>query len=286
MNHEEAYKEWDLTIEPHQSILSLNLRDVWRYRDLLGMFVKRDFVSFYKQTILGPLWFFIQPLFTTFIFVFVFGNLAAISTDGLPQPLFYMMGIVAWNYFADCLTKTSTVFRDNAGIFGKVYFPRLIMPLSIVASNLVKLVVQYLMLVLLFIYFIVFKDYNPNISASIILIPLNIILMAALGLGSGMIISSLTTKYRDLSFLVTFGVQLLMYATPVIYPLSAAPEKYKWLIRLNPMTPIMETMRFALLGKGTFNMYDIVYSVVITISLLVIGTIVFNKVERTFVDTV
>lgn len=286
MNHEEAQKEWDLTIEPHHSILSLNLRDVWRYRDLLVMFVKRDFVSFYKQTILGPLWFFIQPLFTTFIYVFVFGNLAAISTDGLPQPLFYMTGIVAWNYFSDCLTKTSTVFRDNAGIFGKVYFPRLIMPLSIIASNLVKLTVQYLMLLLMFIYFILFKDFHPNISASIVLIPLSILLMAALGLGSGMIISSLTTKYRDLSFLVSFGVQLLMYATPVIYPLSAAPEKYKWIIRLNPMTPIMEMMRFVMLGKGTFTMQDILYSVAITISLLVIGTIVFNKVEKTFVDTV
>lgn len=286
MNHEEALKEWDLTIEPNHSILSLNLKDVWRYRDLLVMFVKRDFVSFYKQTLLGPLWFFIQPLFTTFIFVFVFGNLAAISTDGLPQPLFYMTGIVAWNYFADCLSKTSTVFRDNAGIFGKVYFPRLIMPLSIVVSNLVKLVVQYIMLLLMFIYFVVFKDLTPHLSATMLLIPFNILLMASLGLGSGMIISSLTTKYRDLSFLVTFGVQLLMYATPVIYPLSAAPEKYQWIIRLNPMTPIMESMRFVILGNGTFNLQDILYSTTITIGLLVIGTIVFNKVERSFVDTV
>jgi lipopolysaccharide transport system permease protein len=286
MNHDEALKEWDLVIEPSRSIFSLNLKDVWRYRDLLGMFVKRDFVSFYKQTLLGPLWFFIQPLFTTIIFVFIFGNLAAISTDGLPQPLFYMTGIVAWNYFADCLTKTSTVFKDNAGIFGKVYFPRLIMPLSIVASNLVKFAVQFLMLMILFGYYILVQDFSPNLSVAVFIIPLNILLMAALGLGMGMIISSLTTKYRDLSFLVTFGVQLLMYATPVIYPISAAPEKFKWIIRINPMTTIIETMRFGILGKGTFNAPDILYTVLITICLLVIGTVVFNKVERSFVDTV
>lgn len=286
MNHEEAIKEWDLTIEPHRSLFDLHLKDVWRYRDLLVMFVKRDFVSFYKQTLLGPIWFFIQPLFTTFIFVFVFGNLAAISTDGLPQPLFYLTGIVAWNYFADCLTKTSTVFRDNAGIFGKVYFPRLIMPLSIVASNLVKLSVQYLMLILLFVYYILFRDFSPNISVSILIIPLNILMMAALGLGSGMIISSLTTKYRDLSFLITFGVQLLMYATPVIYPISVAPEKYRWIIGLNPMTTILESTRYALLGKGTFQFNDILYTAIVTIGLLITGTIVFNKVEKSFVDTV
>jgi lipopolysaccharide transport system permease protein len=286
MNHEEALKEWDLVIEPSRSIFSLNLKDVWRYRDLLGMFVKRDFVSFYKQTLLGPLWFFIQPLFTTLIFVFVFGNLAAISTDGLPQPLFYMTGIVSWNYFADCLTKTSTVFKDNANIFGKVYFPRLIMPLSIVVSNLVKLAVQYLMLIILFGYYILFEGFTPNLSATILIIPLNILLMAALGLGMGMIISSLTTKYRDLSFLVTFGVQLLMYATPVIYPLSAAPEKFKPIIELNPIAPILESMRYALLGKGEFSATSLAYTAVVTFIVLTIGTFTFNKVERTFMDTV
>lgn len=286
MNHEEAIKEWDLTLEPQNSLFKLNLKDVWRYRDLLGLLVKRDFTSFYKQTILGPLWFFIQPLFTTLTFVFIFGNLAAISTDGLPQPLFYMTGVVMWNYFAECLSKTSTVFKDNANIFGKVYFPRLIMPLSIVASNLVKLGVQFIMLILVFTYYITFNNYTPNTTWYLLLIPVFLALMAALGLGLGMIISALTTKYRDLSFLVTFGVQLFMYATPVIYPLSAAPEKYKHLIALNPMAPIIEGFRFALLGKGEFSISSLVYTTSVTFIILLIGTITFNKVEKNFVDTV
>lgn len=286
MNHEEAMKEWDLTIEPQNSLFKLNLKDVWRYRDLLGLLVKRDFTSFYKQTILGPLWFFIQPLFTTITFVFIFGNLAGLSTDGLPQPLFYMTGIVAWNYFAECVTKTSTVFKDNANIFGKVYFPRLIMPLSIVASNLVKLAVQFVMLIILFVYFIFTQNYTPNLSIYTLLIPFYLIIMAALGLGLGMIISAMTTKYRDLSFLVTFGIQLFMYATPVIYPLSSAPEKYRWLIELNPMTNIIEGMRFSLLGTGAFSFQSLSYTITSTSIILAVGTLIFNKVEKSFVDTV
>ncbi len=278
--------KWDLIIEPQNSLFKLNLKDVWRYRDLLGLLVKRDFISFYKQTILGPLWFFIQPLFTTITFVFVFGNLAGISTDGLPQPLFYMTGIIAWNYFAECLTKTSTVFKDNANIFGKVYFPRLIMPLSIVASNLVKFGVQLFMLILIFLYFLVFRDYTLGATWAISLLPVYILLMAGLGLGLGMIISAMTTKYRDLSFLVTFGVQLLMYATPVIYPLSAAPDNYKYLIGLNPMSPIIEGIRYALLGKGAFSWHTLLNTIIVTLIILVVGTIIFNKVEKSFVDTV
>lgn len=286
MNHEEAIQEWDSVIEPSGSLFSLNLKDVWRYRDLLRMFVKRDFVAFYKQTILGPLWFLIQPLFTTIIFVFIFGNLAAISTDGLPQPLFYLSGIVAWNYFADCLTKTSTVFKDNANIFGKVYFPRLIMPLSIVVSSLVKFSVQFIMLIVMLTYYTVFTDYSLNLSISIVLLPVLLVIMAALSLGLGMIISALTTKYRDLSFLITFGVQLLMYASPVIYPLSAAPEKFKFIIGLNPMTPVIEGMRYAMLGKGDLSIGTLIYAISITAILLVSGTLIFNKVEKTFMDTV
>ncbi len=286
MNHEEAIKEWDLTIEPQNSLFKLNLKDVWRYRDLLGLLVKRDFTSFYKQTLLGPLWFFIQPLFTTITFVFIFGNLAGLSTDGLPQPLFYMTGVVAWNYFAECVTKTSTVFKDNANIFGKVYFPRLIMPLSIVASNLVKLAVQFVMLIILFVYFILTQNYTPNLSLYTLLIPFYLFIMAALGLGLGMIISAMTTKYRDLSFLVTFGIQLFMYATPVIYPLSSAPEKYRWLIELNPMTNIIEGMRFSLLGTGAFSFSSLSYTIISTSIILVVGTLIFNKVEKSFVDTV
>lgn len=286
MNHEEAIKEWDLVIEPQSSLFDLQLRDVWRYRDLLGLLVRRDFVSFYKQTILGPLWFFIQPLFTTLTYVIIFGRLAGLSTDDLPQPLFYMVGIIAWNYFSECLTKTSTVFKDNANIFGKVYFPRMIMPLSIVVSNLVRFGVQVILLVLMFFYYMLFKSYQPHINVYILLFPVAVVLMAALGLGIGMIISALTTKYRDLSFLVTFGVQLLMYATPVIYPLSSAPAKYRWIIELNPMTGIIETLRFGLLGKGSFSFASLGYSALFTVISLFAGIIIFNKVEKTFVDTV
>lgn len=286
MNHEELSKEWDLTIEPQGNLFHLNLRDVWRYRDLLGLLVKRDFTAFYKQTILGPLWFFIQPLFTTITFVFVFGNLAGLSTDGLPQPLFYMLGIVAWNYFAECVTKTSTVFKDNANIFGKVYFPRLIMPLSIVVSNLVKLGVQLLMFLILLIYFVIRKDYVPNFSSYTLLVPVYLIIMAALGLGVGMIISAMTTKYRDLSFLVTFGIQLFMYATPVIYPISSAPSEYKWLIEINPMTSILEGIRFSTLGVGSFSFVSLFYTIIFTTAVLIFGVLIFNKVEKSFVDTV
>lgn len=279
-------EKWE--IAPKNNLLDLKLNEVWAYRDLLTLLVRRDFVSFYKQTILGPLWFFIQPLFTTVIFTFIFGNLAGISTDGLPKPLFYMAGITAWNYFADCLTKTSTVFRDNAGIFGKVYFPRLIMPLSIVVSNLVRFGVQMILFLILMFYYY-FNGASFNVSWAIALFPLVIILMALLGLGVGMMISALTTKYRDLAFLVGFGVQLLMYATTVIYPLSTAVEKYpeySWIIEYNPITPIIETFRYGFLGEGTFSWTSLGYSTLVTLSLLIFGTITFNKVEKTFVDTI
>ena len=277
--------EWDLVIEPQSSLFELHLADVWRYRDLLWLLVKRDFVSFYKQTILGPLWFFIQPLFTTIIFTFIFGNLAGLSTDGLPQPLFYMAGITAWNYFADCLTKTSTVFRDNANIFGKVYFPRLIMPLSIVVSNLVRFGVQMILFFMMVAYYyFTGADFHMNIF--VLLFPVLVLMMALLGLGLGLIITALTTKYRDLAFLISFGVQLMMYATTVIYPLSAAPAKYKWLIELNPMTGIIEAFRYGFLGEGVMTMSTLGYSVVVTIVSLVLGVVIFNKTEKTFVDTV
>ena len=280
---EHSEHKWEIV--PQSSLLDLKLKDTWAYRDLLWLLVRRDFVSFYKQTILGPLWFFIQPLLTTIIFTFVFGRLAGISTDGLPQPLFYMAGITAWNYFADCLTKTSTVFKDNANIFGKVYFPRLIMPLSIVVSNLVRFGVQFLLfLVVMGYYALNGTAFGPTWAIS--LFPLVVLLMAALGLGAGMIISALTTKYRDLAFLITFGIQLLMYATTVIFPLSAAPEKYKWLIELNPMTSLIETFRYGFLGKGSFSWSSIGYSTLTTIILLISGIIIFNKVEKNFVDTV
>lgn len=282
-------EDWDLIIKGHTSLFDIKLKDLWNYRDLLVMFVKRDFVSFYKQTILGPLWFFIQPIFTTIVFSFVFGNLAGISTDRLPKYLFYLTGITSWTYFSDCLSKTSTVFRDNANIFGKVYFPRLVMPLSIVVSNLVRFGVQLLLLLCMMLYFYVFpiEGTSFHVTYGIFLFPALILLMALLGLGLGLIITALTTKYRDLTFLVTFGVQLLMYATTVIYPLSYAKEKgYAFIVELNPMTGIIEAFRYAFLGKGEFTIYSLGYSILVTILILFLGILIFNKTEKNFVDTI
>jgi len=281
-------ESWDLIIKGKQGIFALHLKDLWRYRDLLFMFVKRDFVSFYKQTILGPLWFFIQPLFTTLVFTFVFGNLAGISADGLPHQLFYLCGITAWNYFADCLTKTSTVFKDNTNIFGKVYFPRLIMPLSIVVSNLVRFGVQLLLLIAMMGYFSLYPMPNTSfqLTEGIFLFPFLVVLMALLGLGLGLIITAITTKYKDLTFLVTFGVQLMMYATSVIYPLSYIQPEYKKWIAWNPMTTIIEAFRYAFLGKGEFTTYSLLYTTGVTFVVLFLGILIFNKTERTFVDTI
>ncbi|WP_297517246.1 ABC transporter permease [Flavobacterium sp.] len=285
--HNES-EAWDLIIKGKQGIFALHLKDLWRYRDLLFMFVKRDFVSFYKQTILGPLWLFIQPLFTTLVFTFVFGNLAGISADGLPHQLFYLCGITAWNYFADCLTKTSTVFKDNTNIFGKVYFPRLIMPLSIVVSNLVRFGVQLLLLIAMMGYFTLYPipDTSFQITKGILLFPFLVLLMALLGLGLGLIITAITTKYKDLTFLVTFGVQLMMYATSVIYPLSYIQPEYKKWIAWNPMTTIIEAFRYAFLGKGEFTTYSLLYTAGVTLVVLFLGILIFNKTERTFVDTI
>ena len=289
MKSTEESNDWDLVIKGRSSLFDVNFKDLWHYRDLLIMFVKRDFVSFYKQTILGPLWFFIQPIFTTIVFTFVFGNLAGISADGLPKPLFYLAGITSWNYFSDCLVKTSTVFKDNASIFGKVYFPRLIMPLSIVVSNLVRFGVQLILFFFMMLYFYLFpKDgASFHITPALLFFPFLVILMALLGLGLGLIITAITTKYKDLTFLVSFGVQLLMYATTVIYPLSYAEEKgySKW-VNLNPMTGIIEAFRYAFLGKGEFSFESISYSVIMTFIFLFLGILIFNKTEKNFVDTI
>ncbi len=281
-------EDWDMVIEPQGYLFDLKLKEVWHYRDLLLLLVRRDFVSFYKQTILGPLWFFIQPLFTTIIYTFIFGNLAGISTEGLPAPLFYIAGITTWNYFSECLTKTSTVFRDNSNVFGKVYFPRLIMPLSIVISNLIRFGVQ-MMLFFFMMVFYSFKGASFHINSYALLFPVLVVLMALLGLGAGMIISAMTTKYRDLVFLITFGIQLLMYTTTVVYPLSEVTKKYpqyEWLFSLNPMTPIIETFRFGFFGQGSFSWFSLVLSGLTTIIITVVGMVTFNKVERTFIDTV
>lgn len=276
---------WDKVLQPNRSLFDIRLKEIWRYRDLLWLFVKRDFVSFYKQTILGPFWFFIQPIFTTIVFLVIFGRMARIGTGDMPAPVFYLAGITCWNYFADCLTKTSTVFKDNANIFGKVYFPRLIMPLSIVVSCLVRFGVQMLLFILVVLYYLFTSD-KLHINASIILLPLLIVLMALLGLGIGLIITALTTKYRDLSFLVVFGIQLAMYATPVVYPLSFAPPKYRSLIELNPMTGIIETFRAGFSSTGSYNSNNLYYSLIATIVLLIIGVLIFNKTEKDFVDTI
>jgi len=278
-------ENWDGIIKPQSSLFEIDLAEIWRYRDLMMMFVKRDIVTFYKQTILGPLWFFIQPLFTTLMFIVIFGGMAGISTNGLPQGLFYMAGILCWNYFSDCMNRTSTTFKDNQNIFGKVYFPRIVVPVSIIVSNLVRFAIQFLLFIGFYIYYLA-KGVAIQPNAGILLFPVLIVIMAGLALGFGMIITALTTKYKDLTFLVQFGVQLWMYATPIIYPLSAAPEKYRWLVVANPMTAVVETFKYGFLNQDSFNIYHLVYSFGFMVVLLITGIVIFNKVEKGFMDTV
>ncbi len=279
-------EHWDQVIEPRGKLLDLNLKEVWKYRDLLWLFVKRDFVAQYKQTILGPLWHFIQPIFTTLMFLFIFGRIANIPTDGIDAVPFYMSGIAIWNYFSACLTATSSTFVANAGIFGKVYFPRLVIPLSTVMSNLVKFGIQFLLLLAVMIWY-GYKNENFHIGVSWLLIPVLVLMMATLGLGLGIIISSLTTKYRDFTVLIGFAVQLLMYATPVAYPLSYLEGKsYASWVSWNPLSPIVEGFRWALFQKGTLDPQGLLFSGGITVLLLFIGMLVFSKVERSFMDTV
>jgi lipopolysaccharide transport system permease protein len=282
----EQDEDWTLVIKPSSGLFDLQLKEVWRYRDLLFLFVKRDFVAAYKQTVLGPLWHFIQPIFTTIIFLMVFGKIANIPTDGIEPVLFYMSGITIWNYFASCLTATSNTFIANAGIFGKVYFPRLIMPLSIVISNMVKFAIQFTLLIIAILYFMLHGQ-SIHFGVSWLFIPVLVMWMALLGLGIGIIISSLTTKYRDFTVLVGFAVQLMMYATPVAYPLSfLKSQSYQWVIVWNPLTPIVEAFRYVLLGSGTFSSFSMLYSLGLTAAILFVGTLLFNKVQRTFMDTV
>ena len=279
----ESDKHWE--IKPESSLLDVKIKETFEYRDLFWLLVRRDFISFYKQTVLGPIWFFIQPIFTVVMYSLIFGGVAGISTSDLPKPLFYLAGVITWNYFSDCLIKTSTVFRDNAVIFGKVYFPRLIMPLSIIFSNLIRFGVQLFLFLLLMLYYFIHGDrFHPTVF--ILLFPLLLLIMAGLGLGLGMIVSALTTKYRDLAFIVNFGVPLLMYSTTVVYPLSVAPLQFYRLIKYNPMTSIIETFRLGFLGTGTFSWALLGYSTVVTSVILLIGIIIFNKVQKSFVDTV
>jgi lipopolysaccharide transport system permease protein len=278
-------EKWDLVIRPRKRLFDIDINALWRYRDLIAMFVRRDFVSKYKQTILGPLWFIIQPALTTIMYAVVFSRIAKISTDGLPPILFYMSGTVAWTYFSTCLNSTSTTFITNANIFGKVYFPRLAVPISIVISTLIQFAIQFGLLLLIMVYYW-FIGIQFHFNAFLLLIPVLVFLMALMGLGFGIVVSSLTTKYRDLTYLVTFGVQLWMYATPVVYPLSSISEKYRFWILLNPITSIVESFRFALLGSGTFNFTDLLYSIIFSFTIVIIGILLFNRVEKTFIDTV
>ncbi len=275
---------WTEVIQPKKSVFSLNLREIWNYKDLIWIFVRRDIVSVYKQTVLGPLWFFLGPLFTVYTFVFVFNQIANISTDNVPAPLFYLAGTTLWNYFQACFTSTSNTFVSNANIFGKVYFPRMVSPISMVISNLLKFGIQLLMFFCFWIYYYSKSEINPN--GYLLLLPLLIVLMGGMALGLGIIISSLTTKYRDLSYFIGFGITLLMYATPIIYPVSAIPEMYKPFVIYNPIAPIIETFRFSFTGAGYFSWSGLAYSSVFTIIVLLIGTLLFNKIERTFMDTV
>jgi lipopolysaccharide transport system permease protein len=288
MNHSQNTDtdDWDLIIRSKSSWFDFNFKELWRYRDLILLFVRRDFVSVYKQTILGPLWHFIQPVFTTVMFLLIFSKIANIPTDGIPPVLFYMSGITFWNYFSSCLTGTSNTFLANANIFGKVYFPRLISPLSVVISNIISFGIQFLLLFIVFVWYS-FSGVELHLSWTWLLIIPLLMAMAGIGLGMGIIISSLTTKYRDLKVLIGFGIQLLMYATPVAYPLSFLMGKsYKWMVILNPITPLIEAFRFALFQKGTFTTLSLSYSIIFMFLSLFIGSLIFNKVERSFMDTV
>jgi lipopolysaccharide transport system permease protein len=276
---------WTQTIRPVSGWFDIHLSELWRYRDLTMMFVRRDFAFIYKQTVLGPLWYLIQPVLTTLCFMIIFGKVAKISTDGLPQVLFYLSGVITWRYFADCLQNTSRTFIDNAHIFGKVYFPRLTVPLSVVISNLISLGIQLVLFACFWVYFYV-KGASIHLQAAVILLPLIILIMAALGLSCGIIVSSLTTRYRDLALLVGFGVQLWMYATPVMYPTSIIPQKWQWVIALNPMASIIEAIRYVFLGVGTVTLGSIVTSVVTTVVILFIGIVLFSRIEKSFMDTV
>jgi lipopolysaccharide transport system permease protein len=273
------------SITPKDHLFELRLKDIWRFRDLLWQFVYRDFVTVYKQTILGPLWFFIQPFLTTIVFTVIFGKIAQIPTDGLPQMLFYLAGVTAWHYFSECFRKTANTFTQNAYIFGKVFFPRVIVPLSITVSNLITFGIQMLLFLSFMIYFMIAgAAVHPNVY--ILLFPILILIMGIMGLGFGMIVSAMTTKYRDLQNLVGFGIQLMMYAAPVIYPLSSIPGKYQLIILANPMTAVIETFRFSFLGAGSFSWIRLIYSGSFTIVIFFLGLLVFNKTEKNFMDSV
>ena len=281
-----THETWTSVIRPKKSLLSLNLKGVFKSRDLLLLFVRRDFVSVYKQTILGPLWFFIEPALTTVVFTIIFGQIAGIKTAGIPPILFYLAGLTCWNYFAECFKKTSNTFIENQDIFGKVYFPRMITPLSIVLSSLIKFAIQFILFLGVYFYFLFFTNEQIEPKGTLFLLPFLIMLVGLMGLGLGMIISSLTTKYRDMRFLIQFGIQLWLYASPIIYPLSATEGKLRTVLMLNPMTSILETFKYGFFGSGTLDWMLLAYSTGFTLFILFFGIIIFNRTEQNFMDTV
>lgn len=279
-------QHWSLEIKPKVGLLSINFKEIWRYRDLIMLFVRRDLVSAYKQTILGPLWFVLQPAFSTLTFTLVFSRIAGISTDGVPPLLFYLSGLVVWNYFSSSLLKTSSSLTANAGIFGKVYFPRLAVPISGVISNLVTFGVQLVLFLLVYAYFYITEPERLHPNAALLYVPMLLVMIALLGMGLGLIVSALTTRFRDLQFFLGFGVQLLMYATPIVYPLDIVPAEFAPIALLNPMTPLVELFRYATLGAGLFSWTLLGYSALTTVVILTVGVIAYNQVEKTFMDTV
>lgn len=279
-------EKWDEVISSKQKLLNISLTELYAYRDLLYLIVHRDFISLYKQTILGPLWFFIQPIFTTIIFTFVFGSLANLGTNGIPAPLFYLSGIVIWNFFAESLLKTSETFIANQNLFGKVFFPRIIVPVSIVVSSLLKLGVQLILLVFFYLYYALFTEITVSPGLALVLVPVIIIFVSILGMSIGLIVSAMTTKYRDLRFLIQFGIQLAMYASPIVYPLSLLSGTNRVIIALNPISGFIETFRFGLFNSGVLHWGMLSYSAVISLLLFFLGVVVFTNVEKSFIDTI
>ena len=287
MKNTEQNTPWTTEIKPRESLFSVDFKEIWRYRDLMFLFVKRNIITQYKQTILGPLWYLIQPLMTTVMYIVVFGEIAKISTDGLPKSLFYLAGISFWQYFADCLNKTSNTFVSNAGIFGKVYFPRLVTPLSDVISNLVRFGIQFGLFLVVYAYYAIFTDEQIHTNWYVLMLPILVMMLAGLALGFGILFSSMTTKYRDLQLLLSFFVSLWMYATPVIYPLSYITDPtLRLVMQLNPLTGIMEFFKYGMLGVGEHEWWMLGYSFVFMVVLMAIGIVVFNKVQKSFMDTV
>jgi lipopolysaccharide transport system permease protein len=288
MNHyNDSSEVWDLEIKPQKAFFDFSLAEIWHYKDLIYLFVKRDFSAQYKQTVLGPLWHLIQPVLTTAMFLLLFSRIAAIPTDGIPPVLFYLSGITIWNYFSSCLINTSNTFVANAGIFGKVYFPRLVIPISVVLSNLIRFGIQFGLFIAVFIFYVFTGAITLSIGMEFFLLPVLILLMAGMGLGIGIIISSLTTKYRDFAVLIGFAVQLLMYATPVAFPLSFLADKsFAPFIQWNPLSSVVEGFRFCIFRSGSFQLNDLIYPSVFCGLSIIVGALIFTKVERTFMDTV